>query len=198
MSRRSHAQPLLLFGAHVVEVPAIHRPFPIVYPVPAHTVSRDIVRLIDVIRRACADRGRDGLPAGIALALDGNALEPCRLDVCSNRRREIRAIQRLVAFATVHSTAAHVSVRADRRGLFFRGILQNGADKGGLACISVPTFIPAPLYHVEPEAPVEPCGITKSNMALSAVPTFVTLASVPGAPVSTVPIAISPAAPCAP
>ena len=95
MSRRGHAQPLLFLGAHVVEVPDIHGPFPIVYPVPAHTVSRDIVRLIDVIRRACADRGRDGLPAGVALALDSYAHDPCRLDVCPNRRREIRAIQRL-------------------------------------------------------------------------------------------------------
>ena len=147
MSRRSHARPLLLFGAHVVEVPAIHRPFPIVYPVPAHTVSRDIVRLIDVIRRACAYRGRDGLSAGVALALDSYALDPCRLDVRPNRRREIRAIQRLVAFASVHRAAAHVSVRVDGRRLFLRGILQNGADNGGFARIAVPTFIdPVPPH----------------------------------------------------
>ena len=147
ISCRGHAQPLLLFGAHVVEVTAIHRPFPIVYPVPAHTVSRDIIRLIDVIRRACADRGRDGLPAGVALALDGHAHDPCRLDVCPNRRREIRAIQRLTALAAVHCAAAHVSIRNDGRGLFLRGVLKNGGHKRGFARIAVPTFIdPVPPH----------------------------------------------------
>ena len=67
-----------------------------------------------------------------------------------------------------------------------------------VVCFVLPTAVST---SIDLAAPVSPRGITKSNTAASSVPEFVTVASVPGSPVVTVPTlmaAVNPVAPVGP